>query len=213
MKYYIYISDAKVDMLFSQIPHDIKKKVALEFGFDLKLFSAKRKVETELEDDRIARLEAVLAFIREYGKIGTVDKPNEYIEGTMAMRFISYSGSLEREEGIYLSGHTKKTAIGLGGSAKHLVGGMPVSSDRLSGNSLTYAILSHVRELVDESEIKNPQMWGEVIASLESMTEDDSAENFEFVAKRLLFTNNIENTDSHYRQALLATPLYLAKAD
>jgi hypothetical protein len=27
MKYYIYISDAKVDMLVPQLPHDIKKKV------------------------------------------------------------------------------------------------------------------------------------------------------------------------------------------
>src|ERR1022692_4308702 len=32
VKYYLYISDAKVDMLLSQIPHEPKKKIALEFG-------------------------------------------------------------------------------------------------------------------------------------------------------------------------------------
>src|SRR5260370_38180925 len=30
-KYYIYISDAKIDMLLPQVPHDLKKKVATEF--------------------------------------------------------------------------------------------------------------------------------------------------------------------------------------
>ena len=39
MKYYIYISDTKVDMLFPQVPHDIKRKVATQFGIDIKLFS------------------------------------------------------------------------------------------------------------------------------------------------------------------------------
>lgn len=62
MKYYIYISDAKVDMLFPQVPHDIKKKVATEWKMDLKLLSAARKVETESEDNRIARLETVVDF-------------------------------------------------------------------------------------------------------------------------------------------------------
>ena len=37
MKYYIYISDAKVNMLLAQIPHNIKKKVATEFKIDLKV--------------------------------------------------------------------------------------------------------------------------------------------------------------------------------
>ncbi len=30
-KYYIYISDAKMDMLLPQVPHGLKKKVATEF--------------------------------------------------------------------------------------------------------------------------------------------------------------------------------------
>lgn len=37
MKYYIYISDSKVDMLLAQIPHDFKRRVALQFKVDLKV--------------------------------------------------------------------------------------------------------------------------------------------------------------------------------
>jgi len=47
MKYYIYISDAKVDMLFPRVPHHITKKVALEFKMDLKLLSAPPETEAE----------------------------------------------------------------------------------------------------------------------------------------------------------------------
>jgi len=35
MKYYTYISDSKIDMLLPQIPHEVKKKMATKFGFDL----------------------------------------------------------------------------------------------------------------------------------------------------------------------------------
>jgi hypothetical protein len=38
MKFYLYISDAKIDMLLPQIAHEAKKKIATEFGFDLKIF-------------------------------------------------------------------------------------------------------------------------------------------------------------------------------
>jgi hypothetical protein len=44
VKYYLYISDSKVDMLLSQIPHETKKTIAAEFKIDLKLFSALKKV-------------------------------------------------------------------------------------------------------------------------------------------------------------------------
>ncbi len=87
MKYYIYISDTKVDMLFPQVPHDIKKTVATKFGLDIKLFSASRKTETESEENRITRLEAVLEFIREYGNLGSTDDPDDYFEDVLPMRF------------------------------------------------------------------------------------------------------------------------------
>src|SRR5687768_4399156 len=90
MKYYVYISDAKVDMLLAQIPHDAKQRLATEFRFDLKLLSAARKTETESEDNRFTRLDAVVTFIREFGNLGTVDAPDEYFEGSLEMRWGPY---------------------------------------------------------------------------------------------------------------------------
>lgn len=109
MKYYVYISDAKVDMLFPQVPHEIKKKVALEFKMDLKLLSESRKTETESDDNRIARLETVVDFIREFGNVGTVDEPNEYIEGILPMRWGPYMNNNGIDSPVvYFGGETEK---------------------------------------------------------------------------------------------------------
>jgi hypothetical protein len=120
VKYYIYISDAKVDMLFPQVPHDIKKKVATEWKMDLKLLSASRRVETEGEGNRIARLETVVDFIREYGNVGTVDESNDYIDDTLEM---AWSDRVPYAKGMaYFTGETDKTLVGFGGSAHHVIG-------------------------------------------------------------------------------------------
>ena len=122
MKYYIYISDTKVDMLLSQIPHEAKKKIATELKFDLKVLSASRKSETDQEDNRFTRLEAVVTFIREYGNIGTVDEPDEYIDDVLPMRWGPYGNLIEQTPLVYFGGLTERTIVGLGGSMKHVIG-------------------------------------------------------------------------------------------
>ena len=76
LKYYLYISDAKVDMLLPQVPLDIKKRIATKFNLDLKSLTSS---EVHSPADRIARLEAVVSFVQKVGNIGTVDRPDEYL--------------------------------------------------------------------------------------------------------------------------------------
>src|SRR5713226_1064025 len=90
MKYYIYVSDAKIDMLFPQVPHDIKKRVAVEWRIDVKVLGASRRSESESEDNRIARLNSVVSFLRSRSDLGTVDAPAEYIEGKLPMKWGPY---------------------------------------------------------------------------------------------------------------------------
>jgi hypothetical protein len=148
MKYYIYISDAKVDMLFPQVPHDIKKKVALEFKMDLKLLSASRKTKTETEDNRVARLETVVDFIQEYGNVGSVDEPDQYVADTLLMRWGPYNG--DPESGVvYFGGETPSTVVGLGGSMRHVVGNAGTSE--AYGDSLTPFLMSVLAKELDMS--------------------------------------------------------------
>ncbi len=51
MKYYVYTSDAKVDLLHPQIPKPILKKIASSLNIDLKLFGAELSAAF-LKDDR-----------------------------------------------------------------------------------------------------------------------------------------------------------------
>ena len=221
MKYYIYISDAKVDMLFPQVPHEIKKKVSTELGFDLKLLSAKRKVETESDDNRIARLETVVEFIREYGNLGSGSKPDEYFEDTLPMSFYSFTKDLGiGAPPVYLSGwdESHSRLIALGGSARHLIGGFTPSDVQVS-DSIGITILENLRQILGEKGRKERAATTSdlsVVYRLEKYQEYNETdatkrgtELIDFFAKRLASGDKSDDCPA----IVLGTPLYLAKAD
>lgn len=63
-KYYVYISDSKVNMLYAQ-----------------------RGRGKDAGQDSIDKLDAVLADLARAGRIGTIDEPKEYFAGAMTMRW------------------------------------------------------------------------------------------------------------------------------
>lgn len=222
MKYYLYISDAKVDMLLPQIPHEVKKRIATEFKFDLKLLSASRKTETESDDNRFTRLEAVVAFIREYGNLGSIDQPNEYVEGSLEMRWGPYIKEYSDKESplIYFGGATEQTIVGLGGSAKHILGNTSLSP-AYSHSATPFLVYRLVKELGLDLESESPagnlventplnqydsDYWSLRAVELATTQMKGPKQQVEFVAKRLLYGNG------HFKKkkVLLATPLYVA---
>jgi hypothetical protein len=207
MKYYVYISDAKIDMLLPQVPHDLKKKVATEFGFDLKILSAKRKSEIQDEDTRVGRLETVVEFIRQYGDLGTLDEPKPYIEDTLPMK----SGTLGHTSSgdpqlIYFGAQTHKTVLGLFGSVKHMIGASGLTA--LPGGSVTNLILAYLKGTVRFEQ-------SEVFDAVEHLTTsmDSPLEQLEFFAKRLLYKPESPGRSGDKRAVIMASPLYVAKAD
>lgn len=147
MKYYVYVSDSKVDMLFPQVPHGVKEKVAIEWKIDLKVLGASRKSETESEENRIARLDAVVSYIKESADVGSVDEGHEYIAGTLPMRW-GYLGVNAKQEMplVYFGGQTAQTVLGLGGSSKHVIGNAG-TSHAFSYSSTPFLTASLVKEL------------------------------------------------------------------
>jgi hypothetical protein len=228
MKYYIYISDAKVDMLFRQVPHDIKKKVALEFKMDLKLLSASRR--TESEDNRIARLETVVDFIREYGKLGSVDEPDDYVADSMSMRWGDYAGGWDEPSPVvYFGGETDRTIVGLGGSAKHVLGNAGESpAHSHSATPVLIKFLASELELQGSDKLQQAEKdsasegvskgrFSPIMAvELATLQMQGPLQNVEFLAKKLMY-GPVERFDDDPRykrkHVLLATPLYVALAD
>src|SRR5947209_3550855 len=84
MRYYTYISDAKVDMLLTQVPKGLKQKIAAEVGFNLGVVSGKIAVEAQTLDTRVARLKVVEAYVRETEEVGSPSVPKTWIEGRTA---------------------------------------------------------------------------------------------------------------------------------
>ncbi len=77
-RYYLYISDSKVDMLLSQIDPALIRKSMSELSLNLKIFSAKRGVESPAGADRVGRLERVVRHLEDYGGLGSVDEPGQF---------------------------------------------------------------------------------------------------------------------------------------
>jgi hypothetical protein len=63
----------------------IKQKSSWEFKLDLKLFSVVRKTERDEDLHQIRKLEKVVDFVRQYGRVGTIDNPDEYVTGSLEM--------------------------------------------------------------------------------------------------------------------------------
>jgi len=239
VKYYLYISDAKIDMLFPQVPHQIKKKTASEFKLDLKLFSASRKSETETEVSNIARLEAVVEFIREFGNLGTLDEPDEYVADTLPMRWGNYAGFPKESSVVYFGGQTEKTIVGLGGSMKHLIGSSKEGDSAPHSHSATPFLMEYLLKELDlpssdpelERDLHFYRSQGQEFAVLDAVYLATTqmrglVQNVEFLAKRLASGPSqiaesilrspvlpVSGRLSEATNALLATPLYIAMAD
>lgn len=123
MRYYLYISDVKVEMLLAQIDPDFDRKATTEASASVKLFSIRRNVEARVPD-RTARLERVLRYLEETGQVGSVDEPRAFFKGVLPMQW----GPLRSESGgslVYFGGRTERTVLGLGGAGHHVLGGSP----------------------------------------------------------------------------------------
>ena len=225
MKYYIYVSKTKIDMLYPQIPQGIKSKIAAELSIDLKLLKASLKRE-DPKDTLYSKLKIVVDYIENHMDVGSVDSPREYFKGVLPMCWGPHGQGLEpidKGKVVYFGGWTDRTILGLGGSLKHVIGSTDaVSPD--SSHSLTPFLLA---ALYEELKLRKLKRYYEDIMSDPKFREDRKAREYytllavsestryiagpmqhlEFLAKRLL-EGEIENM-----HVLLGTPIYVALAD
>ena len=121
MKFYIYISETKVDMLYNQIPTGMLSKLGKELNVDVKalIVSAGLKVKyNEPKETLYSKLSIVERYIEKNYLAGTVDKPKVYFKATLPMRWGTLNST---KDAIYFGGFFNDTIIGLCGSLKHLI--------------------------------------------------------------------------------------------
>lgn len=142
MKYYIYISDTKVDMLYPQIPKSILKKNASSLSIDLKFFGAKLSLgikNNQTDETRIAKVRIVSEYIEKHLDVGTIDAPSTYFKGNLPMRYTIFADSTNQV--VYFGGTTTHRIVGLGGSPEHLIGNKPSASQ---GPVMPSSNLAHI---------------------------------------------------------------------
>jgi len=196
-KYYVYLSESKVNMLFAQ---------------------TERRTDTRL--DSIGRLNVVLADLGRAGLIGTVDKPNPYFAGAMPMRwgpmaFTSWD-RLPLSPLVYFGGATESTVVGLGGSAKHVIG--EAGSAMPGVHSLLPHFIAQLQKELGESvpiRVTEHQDQSLVAVYTATMYGKGASQELEFVAKRLAYGPYPEpwayaEDLRNQRNILVGTPLYVA---
>lgn len=205
-KYYIYISDSKINMLFSQISKDYVKKVSLELNIDSQNFS-----DVEI-DNKLNKLNIIVNYLTKLNIVGTIDEPKDYFSGELLMQwgpfydpFLSNDSSL-----IYFGGETENTVVGLGGSAKNVLGNVGTSAPH--SHSTMPAILTVLRK--ENNSDANEELHDESLAAVHLATKGmkGPTQRLEFIAKRLAVgPSPYPHRDKKQgMRVLLGTPLYIA---
>ena len=125
MKYYIYISDTKVDMLYPQVPQPLLKKITSSLNIDVKLLGAEVNIGAKgnpSDETRYAKVKIVSEYIEKHLDVGSVDAPSTYFKGTLPMRWTQRTAFGDDLRVVYFGGTTSRTVVGLGGSVKYVLG-------------------------------------------------------------------------------------------
>jgi len=211
IKYYVYISPSKIDMLFHQIPKELQSSIQKGLEIDLKLIKMSFS-EKQIDETLYSKLSIVIKYLEKNGGIGDVFTPKEYFKGLLFMEWAQIHASV-----VFWGGKVNDIAIGLGGSMNNVLGHETKDVEKgISHTPWLVSLLSQEVEsiikpsIVQENEfIKDGESEFErrVLASTYSWADDLSIRSYqkcEFVAKKLRFANY----QNH--RVLLGTPLYVA---
>jgi hypothetical protein len=233
MRYYIYVSETKVEQLYAQIPTKLRAKIAAKFTIDLKLIKGEFEGR-QPQESLFSKLDIVRTYLEDEGLIGTADDPKSFFGEIMPLSWGPYGGSDEEEdEFVYFGGRTEETIVGLGGSLKHVIG--EVGRLEAHSYSLTQYLVDGLRDVMRASGVDRELGENEATAlacvGITSGRMGGPWERMEFVAKRLThgIVNNVWWNPRHHDpfggqnfegyedvgqiRAVLGTPLFVAMAE
>lgn len=97
LRYYVYISDYKLDMLYEQISPALRRRISGELNIDLKLADLTLRESERPEATRMAKLRAIEHYIDRHHRVGDISDPGrEFFRGNIDMQW----GWLTPRDGI-----------------------------------------------------------------------------------------------------------------
>ena len=150
-------------------------------------------------------------FIRNFGNLGTLEEPDEYIEDSLPMQtaLLTPEPAEPHQRMLYYSGTQGNKTVGLCGSMGHLIG-KSHSRDLFAVGSFVYDdIFAAMQAEMQNRELDKEQYPSDLLLvfSLDRHlnARGRSSENLHFMAKRLLMSDDT--------RVILGTPLYVTKED
>lgn len=213
MRYYVYVSDAKLDMLYGQIPSRLLSRIVAELKLDVKVLAVSIR-ERETDATRFEKLAVVENYIDRHFDVGTVHDPAPWFRGQLHMR----SGIYGDEPGglLYFSGVQDGVLVALIGSAHHLIGQRSQPSAIQMSYSRAPSLFTLLRrDSIDgshaEDEIQPEKTDQRALAEVHDFANAlrGVREPSEFLARRLL-SGSVPDGEAPVRTVLLGTPLYVA---
>ena len=225
LRYYVYVSDAKVDMLFDQIPRPVVRRVAAELKLDLKVFSISLKEEPD-DVTRYAKLRVVSEYIENNFEVGSPLEPREFVKGSLPMQW-GWVGSPESRV-IFFSSVADGVLLGLTGSGHHVIGAAPQARGIVGSifPGLVEALTADLGRAADDltESVKFTSMSSAVEIAARDL--EGSTNHLDFLARTLLTesasgvagkavpfgTIRKQQIRNDYHRVVLASPIYIALA-
>ena len=151
LRYYVYVSDDKLDMLFEQIDQGARKRISAELKVDLKIASITLRQSDNPTPTQTAKLRIVERFIDSHHHVGNAQEPGrEYFRCQMSMRW----GRAVQDSVLFMGiDPESSTKVILGGSLGHVLGTDKPTIGGVSRSHL-YAI-TQTLNILTESREKN----------------------------------------------------------
>jgi hypothetical protein len=151
-RHFEYLSTAKIDELFNQIPSPVVQTITASFGIKLPdlpgvPLQAGVRVDTALQRgarNEYGKLAVVVRRQHELGDVRTVGRPAGFFAGVMSLRWASAAKKF-----VFLSGHSGKTLVVLTGSLDHLVGRLGQLPEVRDSGSSTHGAYDFLEELFE----------------------------------------------------------------
>jgi hypothetical protein len=220
LRYYVYVSGAKVEMLHAQIPQKLLSRLAAEAKVDLKVAGVSVQRPARQEAGLYARLDVVEGFLEREYDVGWMSSGAEeeagsgfWFRGEAGLRV---SGDGLAEGPVLMSGVEGDTLVALVGSAHHLVGHSAAPELGRVGHSLLPSLFRLLQEAsrAETAGVPAARPAGGVLHDVAQVCDRLAGPAMwcEFLARELLRGRVTDGTGVQ-REVVVGTPLYVALSE
>ena len=233
LRYFVYVSDSKLDMLFEQITPAIRKRISAEAKVDLKLASVTLR-QNERPEARMAKLRVVERYIDSNHQVGTVTDPGrQFFRARMDMQWGWLAPGTHPDDRlpvVFFRGREHSQFVALAGSRAHVLGQHPAEGHAnavfgfSSAPSIVAALRDHISDLAGVprypawgEEQDNPHLRGTATPFSTTLSQadyirlDTPPQTLEFLAVPL-GEAPVKLRDGATAHGVLGTPIYVAHA-